>query len=534
MDKLYDFFSVLQHFHRQEYENSSSGSIYSIPGGSGGMLRSRRRDANAKPNRVLDRNSSRGMIFENEELRLRTININEEIEKGQNDIKKLRRENEQLRREIWSLRDECDRLQELLKRQEEEDDEDETEYEEDEQEIETKVERNHTKKFEGDGLSIVPEEPEEATTPDCVLPQITSLIKEVNNEKGLLEYKGRPSPCLRINSVHPFTAAATLDLDLFPGVTVFEVIEDAIKVCQGVVGVRLLSGSIYISCESKESLDLLINSGLKLRNEQISLYDVSQGTVVLDLKGVPHHLTDCDLAHVLSQFGPVIGAVERKLYCDVDTGERLARIKPRVSIPKRLFLQGSEIVMRPLAHEELVRLSIQQCPLKLNVKLPVLTDIADIKDTLPTNSTLSASCDTAKSTSAEPFVFPGNSSASTVDLTAKMEERCQSAPNIRSQQGSPVNTVRRGISDGEVKRAVNRTRKISKKGPSPLPSSSSEQDSPTKPRRRRSSVLQPPVSFEKEISPSLSSRASFRRKLSATGRETGKLPWCACWGNGCI
>ncbi|KAK9500822.1 hypothetical protein O3M35_002012 [Rhynocoris fuscipes] len=79
------------------------------------MLRSRRRDANVKPNRVLDRNSSRGMIYENEELRLRTININAEIERGQSDIKKLRRENDHLRREIWALREECDRLQELLK-----------------------------------------------------------------------------------------------------------------------------------------------------------------------------------------------------------------------------------------------------------------------------------------------------------------------------------------------------------------------------------------------------------------------------------
>ena len=32
--------------------------------------------------RRLDRKSSRGMIYENEELRLRTININAEIERG--------------------------------------------------------------------------------------------------------------------------------------------------------------------------------------------------------------------------------------------------------------------------------------------------------------------------------------------------------------------------------------------------------------------------------------------------------------------
>ncbi|XP_020818314.1 serine/threonine-protein kinase ste20 isoform X4 [Drosophila serrata] len=74
------------------------------------MLRERRRHAHYKLNSRLDRKSSRGMIYENEELRLRTININAEVERGQSDIKRLRRENEQLRREIWTLRDECDKL----------------------------------------------------------------------------------------------------------------------------------------------------------------------------------------------------------------------------------------------------------------------------------------------------------------------------------------------------------------------------------------------------------------------------------------
>ncbi|VVC88927.1 unnamed protein product [Leptidea sinapis] len=45
------------------------------------MLRTRRKDVNVKPNRKLDRKSSRGMLYENEELRLRTININAEIER---------------------------------------------------------------------------------------------------------------------------------------------------------------------------------------------------------------------------------------------------------------------------------------------------------------------------------------------------------------------------------------------------------------------------------------------------------------------
>ncbi|XP_018323612.1 uncharacterized protein LOC108735892 [Agrilus planipennis] len=82
---------------------------------SANMLRTRRKDTNVKPNRRLDRKSSRGMIFENEELRLKTININAEVERGQNDIKKLKRENDQLRREIWYLRDEYDKLDKLLR-----------------------------------------------------------------------------------------------------------------------------------------------------------------------------------------------------------------------------------------------------------------------------------------------------------------------------------------------------------------------------------------------------------------------------------
>ncbi|RZC33212.1 MIP-T3 domain containing protein [Asbolus verrucosus] len=88
------------------------------------MLRTRRRDNNVKPNRRdarisrLDRKSSRGMIYENEELRLRTININAEIERGQYDIKKLKRENEMLKKEIWCLRDEYEKLDKLLKERE--------------------------------------------------------------------------------------------------------------------------------------------------------------------------------------------------------------------------------------------------------------------------------------------------------------------------------------------------------------------------------------------------------------------------------
>ncbi|XP_044003658.1 uncharacterized protein LOC122849127 isoform X2 [Aphidius gifuensis] len=75
-----------------------------------GILRARRRDFSQK----LNSKSSREMIYENEELRLKTMYINAEVEQGQNDIKKLRRENRQLKREIWFLREEYKKLEDIL------------------------------------------------------------------------------------------------------------------------------------------------------------------------------------------------------------------------------------------------------------------------------------------------------------------------------------------------------------------------------------------------------------------------------------
>lgn len=47
---------------------------------------------------------------------MRTIAICEDVDRGQNDIKKLRKENDHLKREIWGLRDECEKLEEMLKK----------------------------------------------------------------------------------------------------------------------------------------------------------------------------------------------------------------------------------------------------------------------------------------------------------------------------------------------------------------------------------------------------------------------------------
>ncbi|XP_073974056.1 uncharacterized protein isoform X2 [Rhodnius prolixus] len=523
--------------------------------GSGiGMLRSRRRDANVKPNRVLDRNSSRGMIYENEELRLRTININAEIERGQSDIKKLRRENDHLRRELWALREECDRLQELLKHREEEDeeedDEDEEENCEESDELESQQEDPNKDKFEVDGLSVVPEETEDSASNTEHSPPPLPPPGVQNLERRIEEFKGTLPPCLRINSIHPFTAATNIDQELFPHLTVGEVIEEAVKSNIQLVGVRLLEGSIYLSAGDKNSLEALLAKGITLRTIQLTLHDVSAGTVVLSLSGVPHQLSDKDLTHVLSQFGPVIGVIERRLYRSIDTGERVVRIRPAGSLPKKLYVQGSEISLRPIPHQELARMSIQQIvpkpTLHIRIRNGSTDPMKDAADTSATNTTTNSEeqpVNAASSSSATANVAvettigrtqpPTPSSASSHSIP-KLEERCQSAPAGTQGTGPSPGLVRRGLSDSEVKKSKRTTRR----GPSP--SSSSEQEvMPALTRsirsRRTSGLPKRPTEEEaRERSVSLSSRGSLRRKMSMTGRETGKLPWCACWGNGCL
>ncbi|XP_076069404.1 uncharacterized protein LOC143041428 [Oratosquilla oratoria] len=102
-------------------------------------MRSRKKEGCLKPSRKLDKRSSRGVMFENEGLRMRTIEINAEVERGQSDIRKLRRENEVLKQQVWTLRDEYDKLENFVKNM------DGTTEDEDDEEDESERHRGHQK-----------------------------------------------------------------------------------------------------------------------------------------------------------------------------------------------------------------------------------------------------------------------------------------------------------------------------------------------------------------------------------------------------
>ncbi|XP_075229265.1 uncharacterized protein LOC142328951 isoform X4 [Lycorma delicatula] len=671
--------------------------------GSSSMLRARRRDVNVKPNRVLDRNSSRGMIYENEELRLRTININAEVERGQNDIKKLRRENEHLRREIWALREEYDRLETLLKSRELASEEAE-ESEDDEEESDGKDEADQENASnqqkvakDSDMLSVVEEEPEGNSTEGEEIPQqnpqqpslisfyredglptklmpmpISFIHSENTGETPLNTGEGVPIPPnvpgFQSNMPgfeHPLASPYQQvtepriyqpDLDQILRnscpIPVQEVIDSMSEqlssdLLTSLKGVRLVGGACYLSLTSDNDVKEMIRTPLKLRDIPLQLEDASAGAMFIALSGVPHDVSDESVANTLAHFGTVIGGVERRLYRGVDTGERLTRLRPRLAIPRAIWLGGCKVCLRVMRPEEVSALSLarrKSFRSHIHVRLrpvpedgvaqppppipplPVTTTTTSVTQSVPNLAPLISesappsigfSCTQSvpdlttrpppNDPPPKPQFFSSSSSASNVFLfptpctdptkrlsavnpptpqlpnTATQPQtsvatppgRSQSTPPTLQPQSSPVPSRRQlSQSDPETpkppspspsKLQRHRSRKTSKTN-SPGEgrkangdaSSSSGQDSPTKPGRRRMSVyfkrngsIRRTTSVdqsdgvagdlttcsERERSNSdVSSRTSggFRRKMSSTGRENGKVPWCGCWGNGCV
>ncbi|CAH0386472.1 unnamed protein product [Bemisia tabaci] len=570
--------------------------------GTSSMLRARRRDVNVKPNRVLDRSSSRGMIYENEELRLRTININAEVERSQSDIKKLRRENEQLKREIWQLREEYDKLEDKLKEKEQlEEQEDESEDEDEEEEngeeengeeengnTEESAEKENADQENAqnqrkagsirkifDNLSTVEEVSEESSEngpfssppkqeisypPGSTIPpqylaapnhlrpppppqridpsvfpnQTTNPFLQpvaplcpccrlhggpsdprdpVQNGPVRVEgptlrtgpdvgvysdgsqtdcldnctsldhrlhplqpsYSHFPLPCdaingviqevkystlptriqtpntqvqgeivttiltrrqsfqakvdpqtgtgvtevrhdaansfqctpfsesestqfLRLNSVQPFTL--TFQTQQFPEITVQEVIDELLgqfspELQSSLKGVRMVNGSCFVSLGRQADLDRVLTSGVSIKGKTVELSDASIGTSVICLSGVPHHIPDQTVDKVLSKYGCLVGQVERRLYKGVDIGERFARLRARLAVPRFLSISGHTVKIRVLHDDEVNNLSISRrrsFRSQLNIRLTLPTSdntpdsSANVNDSQPSLS----------------------------------------------------------------------------------------------------------------------------------------------------
>ena len=86
-----------------------------------------------KPSRSLDKKGSRGMMYESDAMRMRSMDMSAEIDRGHSDLKKLKKENETLKQQVWTLRDEYDKLESIVKEMEDDDDEDEDDEDDEEE-----------------------------------------------------------------------------------------------------------------------------------------------------------------------------------------------------------------------------------------------------------------------------------------------------------------------------------------------------------------------------------------------------------------
>lgn len=173
----------------------------------------------------------------------------------------------------------------------------------------------------------------------------------------------------------------------------------------------------------------------------------------------------------------------------------------------------------------------------------------------PTPQTDSTTGSRSQST---PPVTPKNSTSPLVTQrqTSQSDPETPKSPSSPSQSKFQRHKSSSRKAASSKPNSPNETRKLNGDA-----SSSSGQDSPTKPGRRQASVyfkrnngslrrttsvdqtdgttgeLTTTCSERERSNSDVSSRTSggnYRRKMSSTGRESGKVPWCGCWGNGCL
>ncbi|XP_065206753.1 uncharacterized protein LOC135836085 isoform X2 [Planococcus citri] len=598
-------------------------SVLMMTPGSNSMLRARRKDKDVKPNRHLDRTASRGMLYENEDLRLRTININADLEKGQQYIKKLRRENNQLRREIWSLRDQYDKLENVLKAHEQE------------QVIIEELERGDSEREDGEQetLSIVEEENEseitsqigdennencctEIMTDTCSNSEIEDMLKQFPHKVNvgtIIELVTRPknddlnssceneaSKMCSLKKCDDFVGifknyteeyhTLVFSTEAFENLTVQEIIDELEQQlkenCRNIVkGIRLTSKNAFITVNSSDQCQTLVNSGLKIRNKPITLDNIWEKSSILQLSAVPPHVPDEQIIAAISRFADVIGNIERQTYKGFDTGERFIQVKSREAIPGQLLfgstcLDLSVVYPRstPIANNISRRKSFRS---QININLKPPDSETETPSTKSDDQPISANVEVENAPKPEPSFFSKSTgitlSVEDVDKKSNVFEFPTSTP----VPSTPAPTQNHNNSSAKKKStlstptSVNKESKSSNESPSAFRKFSQRRNNSG---RKNIDISQPPspVPFQGQGTPRMvrkssvnfrnngeassrirspemyseygsgylnrersasdaSSRQSIcRRKLSVTGHEgSTKIPWCGCWGIGC-
>lgn len=78
--------------------------------------------------------------------------------------------------------------------------------------------------------------------------------------------------------------------------------------CRNIVrGIRLTSKNGFITVNTSDQCQTLINTGLKIRNKPITLDNIWEKSTILQLSAVPPHVPDEQIIAAISRFADVIG-----------------------------------------------------------------------------------------------------------------------------------------------------------------------------------------------------------------------------------
>ncbi|XP_025413781.1 uncharacterized protein LOC112685934 isoform X2 [Sipha flava] len=325
--------------------------------------------------------------------------------------------------------------------------------------------------------------------------------------------------------------------------------------------VCLTGDRCYMTFANAEYLERALHTAFRIRDVPVLLMDTGAGAIILSLTGVPDAVTDKDVLKCLKKYGTIIGGVDRKTARGGATGgERYVRVRPTLGAPRYLWFGSDKVVVRQLTEHEtdtmnsIARRKSFRSQIKLNLKMidsPVPPD----------NDRVGPSTDCGNGDGSKENVSGGGGGdGGGVGGTSMTAVSVQNGFRFPSDpKGTAASGTGTAASVAEPKAWTTASFKStgsSKKPkaaangdgcpPTAASVSSGPGESPLRGRRRTSLM-----GFRRETIKHRGGSVSradgggedadsdtstiCRRKLSITGREgTEKVPWCGCWGNGCL
>ncbi|KAJ9581688.1 hypothetical protein L9F63_023135, partial [Diploptera punctata] len=200
-------------------------------------------------------------------------------------------------------------------------------------------------------------------------------------------------------------------------------LEDSVK------GVRAMNGNYFVCLNNEDNVNALLENGLNIQGEKLTLKDTSPPFVTLTASGVPYDVSDDQLTKALAQYGSVVG--ETCLKPEIPSkslGNCFATDRYRSQISVRLKQPN------PKSNRSLDNLLDTNTSNQLhNTSLPIISAFDNTSPVEPGNNAVTqagiSQTDTAENMSLQPFVTNVNK-----DLPIIYSDTPLQNPNLQTVQ----------------------------------------------------------------------------------------------------